>query len=985
MDRKKLIKLGISVLAVNALGAVAVYKYPELTHVPTVYAEEQPGEDEEIPDASEAQAATNFKNQMDEFEEAIKEFNPDDSDTREGLEIALGDLEASHTTAVNAIKSEEGKKGFAKYEARYQALKAKAQALLNGESPKPQPDPQPQPNPDPQPQPKITTQELTVKEPIPYGSSTEQNSALPKGTRKTKVQGVNGEKEVVYTITLTDGKETGRVKKSETVIKPAVDEVIEEGTGAVTTTEEVVEKEVIKHGSRTEQNPALPKGTRNTKVQGVDGEKEVTYTVTKEDGVQVSKVKKSEKVTKPAVDEVIEEGTGPVITTKEETKTEEVDFQVTEVPNPALPEGVRNVTTPGKKGVRTIVETVTYTDGKETGRVVKSNTITTPAVDEVVEVGTKKGVVTTTEEVVEKEVIKHGSSTVQNPALPKGTRNTKVQGVDGEKEVTYTVTKADGVQVSKVKKSETVTKPAVDEVIEEGTGPVVTTKEETKTEEVDFQVKEVPNPALPEGVRNVTTPGKKGVRTIVETVTYTDGKETGRIVKSNEITTPAVDEVVEVGTKKGVVTTTEEVVEKEVIKHGSSTVQNPALPKGTRNVKVQGVDGEKEVTYTVTKADGVQVSKVKKSETVTKPAVDEVIEEGTGPVITTKEETKTEEVDFQVKEVPNPDLPVGIRTVTTPGKKGVRTIVETVTYTDGVETGRQEKSNTITTPAVDEVVEVGTWKATAPVITTKEETKTEEVDFQVKEVQNPALPEGVRNVTTPGKKGVRTIVYTVTYADGVETGRVEKSNTITTPAVDEVVEVGTKKATAPVVTTENVTETQVIYHGTITLSNPDLPKGTKRIKIAGVDGEKTVVYTITKTNGVETSRVVRDEQITKTPITQVVEIGTKESGSSQSNAGQDQKDPSDKAQDSKGQGQKDSTGKVQDPKDQAKPGSDAATSSQSGQTDRPQQPQYSRVNRNAEEKKNLPNTGEHTNGLAALLGLVLASVTAFFNFRRKKH
>ena len=744
MDRKKLIKLGISVLAVNALGAVAVYKYPELTHVPTVYAEEVPGEDEEIPDAAEAQAAANFKNQMDEFEEAIKEFNPDDSDTREGLEIALGDLEASHTTAVNAIKSEEGKKGFAKYEARYQALKAKAQALLNGESPKPQPDPQPQPQPDPQPQPKITTQDLTVKEPILYGSSTEQNSALPKGTRKTKVQGVNGEKEVVYTITYTDGKETGRVKKSETVIKPAVDEVIEEGTDAV-------------------------------------------------------------------------------ITTKEETKTEEVEFQVKEVPNPALPEGVRNVTTPGKKGVRTIVETVTYTDGKETGRVVKSNEITTPAVDEVVEVGTKKA-------------------------------------------------------------------------------PVVTTKEETKTEEVDFQVKEVPNPALPEGVRNVTTPGKKGVRTIVETVTYTDGKETGRVVKSNEITTPAVDEVVEVGTKKGVVTTTEEVVEKEVIKHGSSTVQNPALPKGTRNVKVQGVDGEKEVTYTVTKADGQEVSKVKKSETVTKPAVDEVIEEGTGPVITTKEETKTEEVDFQVKEVPNP-----------------------------------------------------------------------------------ALPEGVRNVTTSGKKGVRTIVYTVTYADGVETGRVEKSNTITTPAVDEVVEVGTKKATAPVVTTENVTETQVIYHGTITLSNPDLPKGTKRIKIAGVDGEKTVVYTITKTNGVETSRVVRDEQITKTPITQVVEIGTKESGSSQSNASQDQKDPSDKAQDSKGQGQKDSTGKVQDPKDQAKPGSDAATSSQSGQTDRPQQPQYSRVNRNAEEKKNLPNTGEHANGLVALLGLVLASVTAFFNFRRKKH
>ncbi|ATF65896.1 cell surface protein [Streptococcus gordonii] len=762
---------------------------------------------------------------MDEFEKAINEFNPDDSDTKESLQYALEDAEGYHTTAVNAIKSEEGKKGFAKYEARYQALKAKAQALLNGESPKPQPDPQPQPQPDPQPQPKITTQDLTVKEPILYGSSTEQNSALPKGTRKTKVQGVNGEKEVVYTITYTDGKETGRVKKSETVIKPAVDEVIEEGTGAVITTKEETKTEEVDFQVKEVPNPALPEGVRNVTTPGKKGVRTIVETVTYTDGKETGRVVKSNTITTPAVDEVVEVGTkkAPVVTTKEETKTEEVDFQVKEVPNPALPEGVRNVTTPGKKGVRTIVETVTYTDGKETGRVVKSNEITTPAVDEVVEVGTKKA-------------------------------------------------------------------------------PVVTTKEETKTEEVDFQVKEVPNPALPEGVRNVTTPGKKGVRTIVETVTYTDGKETGRVVKSNEITTPAVDEVVEVGTKKGVVTTTEEVVEKEVIKHGSSTVQNPALPKGTRNVKVQGVDGEKEVTYTVTKADGQEVSKVKKSETVTKPAVDEVIEEGTGPVITTKEETKTEEVDFQVKEVPNP-----------------------------------------------------------------------------------ALPEGVRNVTTSGKKGVRTIVYTVTYADGVETGRVEKSNTITTPAVDEVVEVGTKKATAPVVTTENVTETQVIYHGTITLSNPDLPKGTKRIKIAGVDGEKTVVYTITKTNGVETSRVVRDEQITKTPITQVVEIGTKESGSSQSNASQDQKDPSDKAQDSKGQGQKDSTGKVQDPKDQAKPGSDAATSSQSGQTDRPQQPQYSRVNRNAEEKKNLPNTGEHANGLVALLGLVLASVTAFFNFRRKKH
>ena len=109
----------------------------------------------------------------------------------------------------------------------------------------------------------------------------------------------------------------------------------------------------------------------------------------------------------------------------------------------------------------------------------------------------------------------------------------------------------------------------------------------------------------------------------------------------------------------------------------------------------------------------------------------------------------------------------------TAGQKGVRTIVETVTYTDGVETGRVEKSKHNHHSAVDEVVEVGTKKVVAPVVTTKEETKTEEVAFQTKEVTNPDLPEGTRQVKTAGKKGVRTIVYTVTYTDGVETGRVE--------------------------------------------------------------------------------------------------------------------------------------------------------------------------------------------------------------------
>ena len=624
MSRKKLLKLGISILALNALGVATYHVAPDLYRIPTVHAEETPAEDEEIPDGQERNIANTFKRMLNNIESSIKDYT--DNPEEENKELLEGDVEEAKNffeTAKKAMKSPEGQKSFAALEARYNELKAKAEALLSGGDLKEE------------------HQEVTTTEEIPYPSRTENNADLAEGTRKVKQAGEKGQKKVVWDVTLVNGVEKKRDRKSQTVIKEPVEEIIEVGTKktGVETKETVTVEEKVAFKEETKVDPALDKGQTRVE-EGEEGIDEVTYEVTKVDGVEKSRKEVSRKTKKAAKNKITYTGGKAVVTTKEVTKTEEVAFQTREVENALLAEGVRRVKTAGQKGVRTIVETVTYTDGVETGRVEKSNTITTPAVDEIVEVGTKKLV-----------------------------------------------------------------------------APVVTTKEETKTEEVAFQTKEVTNSELPEGTRVVKAAGKKGVRTIVYTVTYTDGVETGREVKSNTITTPAVDEVVEVGTKKAA-------------------------------------------------------------------------------VVTTKEETKTEELAFQTKEVTNPELPEGSRQVKTAGKKGVRTIVYTVTYTDGVETGRVEKSNTITTPAVDEIVEIGTKKVVAPVVTTKEETKTEEVAFQVKEVQNADLPEGSRQVKAAGKKGVRTIVYTVTYTDGVETGRVEKSSTITTPVVDEIVEVGTKKDTA---------------------------------------------------------------------------------------------------------------------------------------------------------------------------------------------
>ena len=531
MSRKKLLKLGISILALNALGVATYHVAPDLYRIPTVHAEETPAEDEEIPDGQERNIANTFKRMLNNIESSIKDYT--DNPEEENKELLEGDVEEAKNffeTAKKAMKSPEGQKSFAALEAHYNSLKAKAEALLTGGDLKEE------------------HQEVTTTEEIPYPSRTENNADLAEGTRKVKQAGEKGQKKVVWDVTLVNGVEKKRDRKSQTVIKEPVEEIIEVGTKktGVETKETVTVEEKVAFKEETKVDPALDKGQTRVE-EGEEGIDEVTYEVTKVDGVEKSRKEVSRKTKKAAKNKITYTGSKAVVTTKEVTKTEEVSFQTREVENALLAEGVRRVKTAGQKGVRTIVET---------GREVKSNTITTPAVDEVVEIGTKKAV-----------------------------------------------------------------------------APVVTTKEETKTEEVAFQTKEVTNPDLPEGSRQVKTAGKKGVRTIVYTVTYTDGVETGRVEKSNTITTPAVDEVVEVGTKKVV-----------------------------------------------------------------------------APVVTTKEETKTEEVAFQVKEVQNADLPEGSRQVKAAGKKGVRTIVYTVTYTDGVETGRVEKSNTITTPAVDEIVEVGTKK-----------------------------------------------------------------------------------------------------------------------------------------------------------------------------------------------------------------------------------------------------------------------------------
>ncbi|MGN1358067.1 MAG: G5 domain-containing protein [Bacilli bacterium] len=73
---------------------------------------------------------------------------------------------------------------------------------------------------------------------------------------------------------------------------------------------EVVETEIIKFTTETKTTESLVKGTQKIAQEGINGEKEITYEVTYDaDGNEISRKKVSEKITKVAVNQIVEKGT----------------------------------------------------------------------------------------------------------------------------------------------------------------------------------------------------------------------------------------------------------------------------------------------------------------------------------------------------------------------------------------------------------------------------------------------------------------------------------------------------------------------------------------------------------------------------------------------------------------------------------------------------------------------------------------------------
>ena len=572
------------------------------------------------------------------------------------------------------------------------------------------------------------------------------------------------------------------------------------------------------------------------------------------------------KVTTPTVPENKDQTTGT--STKEEKTLEEKKDKV---------EGNNQATLPGNKEQVETGKTNTVVGEKTTEEVIKP---ATPAKPEVpakpaedgkpavetqpaipVQSEVKKVVTTRTE--VETSVIEPGVQHVPDANLNVGETQVVQEGVAGKTETTYTITIENGVEVSRVATG-TQTTPAVDKVIHVGTKTskevVRTTKEEVVRTPILPGTEYVPDENLDAGVEKEVEAGQNGEKLEVFTVTLEDGVETGRTLVSST-QKEAKNRVVHVGTKvakKNIETVTREI---HKIEHKVTSNTNPDLPKGEKKVIQAGKDGSYElVTTVVTTPDGTEVSRDEKRENEV-PAVDEIVEIGTGENIETSRTFRTVEVNYETEEVKDETLNEGKRVVETKGQKGSYTET-TIVYGNG----RSSMVKSDEVKPVKEVVRVGTHK-----VLTENKTRVERKageNFNTVEVKSDKLFNDQRVVKTKGKNGE----IIENYKDYYEDGKLVKSeliNTETVPAVDEVVEVGTKERYT------YANEDKVITaEGEKRVADPELFEGDERVEDA-VNGKET--YKVKYINDENQNRTeVSRELINTVPAKQkVVHYGTK--------------------------------------------------------------------------------------------------------------
>ena len=556
------------------------------------------------------------------------------------------------------------------------------------------------------------------------------------------------------------------------------------------------------------------------------------------------------------------------LTATDETRREKIDFSVEEQYTDEIPEGSRQIVTPGVQGERAITTRIYISNGQEVDRQVLSDEEILAAVTQIIKVGTSKSslipadapkveelseypLTYTDETRVEK--INYTIREEETDELVQGTRQIATPGVEGERTIKTRVYSSNGQEVDRQELSNEETLAPVTQVVKVGTAKPnmvpndapkadalpeypLTYTDETRVEKVAFNILEQYTDELPQDARQIATPGVEGERTIKTRIYSSSGQEIDRQELSNEETLAPVTQIVKVGTAKPTMVP-------------NDAPKAEALP-------------EYPLTYT--------------------------------------DETRVEKVAFNIEEQYTDELPQDVRQIATPGAQGERTIKTRVYSSNGQEIDRQELSNEETLAPVTQIVKVGTAKPTmvpgdAPKtdalpeypLTYTDETRVEKINFTIREEETDELVRDARQIATPGVQGERTIKTRVYSSDGQEVDRQELSNEETLAPVTQVVKVGTAKPTlvpndAPKeaalpeypLTYTDETRIEKIAFNIEEQYTDELPQDSRQIATPGVEGERTIKTRIYSSNGQEIDRQELSNEETLAPVTQVVKVGT---------------------------------------------------------------------------------------------------------------
>ena len=550
-----------------------------------------------------------------------------------------------------------------------------------------------------------------------------------------------------------------------------------------------------------------------------------------------------------------------IITTRTEVERTEILRGTQYITDDSMEVGQQVVDTEGNDGYTLNSYTVTLEDGLEVSRVL-SGTSTVPAVDKVVRVGSKvvHHVVRETKEVTETTPILRGTRYVEDDTLLEGTQVVESEGRDGETVTKYSVVTEDGTEVSRTQTS-TETIEATDKVVRVGTKKKIITTTETVQEEevVNFTTETKEDKSLDKGQRIVDVKGQDGKVVKTYTVTKENGQEVKRELSNVERTEPTT-EVVRVGAKE---VTTETVTEEETLHHETETKEDKSLDKGQRIVDVKGQDGKVVKTYTVTKENGQEVKRELSNVERTEPTA-EVVRVGAKEV-TTETVTEEEVVNFTTSTTSDINLDKGQRVVDVQGVNGKVVKTYTITKENSVEVKRELTATTRTEPTT-EVVRIGAKNVTVHTFT-----KTEKIPYTTKIVERADWFENQRRVVTQGKDGKTNRLFQQTFINGVGS-EPEYPRTETIPAVDKVIEVGTRQ----LISTIETKETTVLPSQTVRQPDSSMNIGETRT-VQGEDG--FVEHLVTKKVNNQTGEVLSTEKTvyrTKNTTDTIEYYGTKE-------------------------------------------------------------------------------------------------------------